>query len=133
LAVNGEARALARLGDRYGVDEAIDRAFETLADYPAQEQVSASMTLGSYCAARAGANAATAYLALGMSEQVERHGAPALALFDRAGLSGPQALTRLDLATAAVTSDDPDPDRAADLAAEAMAVSEPQRFESVTK
>jgi tetratricopeptide (TPR) repeat protein len=133
LAVNGEARALARLGDAYGVDEAVDRAFTMLADYPARDQVSTSMTLGPYCVARARANAATAYLALGRVTEVDRYGVPALAAFDAAGLRGPQALTRLDLATAALRSPDPDPDRASELAAQAMAVSASQRFESVAK
>jgi transcriptional regulator with XRE-family HTH domain len=135
LAVNGEARALARLGDPDGVDEAVGRAFTWLADHPSGQQVSPSMSLGPYCPARVGANAATAYLALRRTASVERYGAPALAAFDRAGLRGPQALTRLDLATAALTARDrdPDPDRAADLVMEAMTVTEAQRFESVTK
>ncbi len=131
LALNGEPRALARLGDTYGVDDAVDRGLTLLADFPTGEQVSASLTLGAYCPARATANAATAYLALGQPAKVRRHATPALAVFDREGLRGPQALTRLDLATAALMAPDPEPERAAQLAAEAIAVSAPQRLESV--
>ncbi len=133
LAVNGEARALARLGDTYGVDEAVDRSFTLLDDFRSDIGVSASMTLDVYCESRARVNAATAYLALGQPAEVERYAAPALAAFDVAELPGPQALTRLDLATAALMSPGPDTERASQLAAQAMAVSAPQRFESVTK
>src|SRR5437763_614920 len=122
LAVNGEARALARLGDPYGVDEAVDRAFTTLGEYRDGGDVSVSMTLGAYCFTRVNANAATAYLSLGRAVEVERYGVPALAAFDQAELRGPQALTRLDLATAALGSPDPDPDRASQLAVEALKV-----------
>ncbi len=131
LALNGEARALARLGDTYGVDDAVDRGFTLLNDFPAVTEVSASLNLGVYCLARATANAATAYLALGQPDKVQRYAAPALAAFDREKLRGPQALTRLDLATAALMSPDPEPERAAQLAAEAIAVSAPHRLESV--
>lgn len=131
LALNGEARALARLGDTYGVDDAVDRGFSLLNDFPAATQVSAGLTLGAYCPARATANAATAYLALGQPAKVQRYAAPALSVFDREELRGPQALTRLDLATAALMSRDPEPERAAQLAADAIAVSAPQGLESV--
>jgi transcriptional regulator with XRE-family HTH domain len=130
LAVNGEARALSRLGDAYGVDAAVDRGFSILGDNHGGP-VSASMTLGVYCAARTGANAATAYLALAQPAEVERYATAALTAFDREAVGGPQALTRLDLATAALMSPKPDPDRASGLAVEAMTVSAPQRFESV--
>lgn len=133
LTINGEARALARLGDAYGVDEAVGRGFALLANFPAAPGVTASMTLGAYCQARACVNAATAYLSLQRPAEVERYAGPALAVFDQAELRGPQALTRLDLATAALMAPRSDPERAAEFAAEAMVISAPQRFESVTK
>src|SRR2546430_693550 len=82
LAINGEARALARLGDAYGVDAAVDRGFTLLGDFPTSEQVSTSMTLGPYCAARVGANPATAHLAPRQAAPVEPDGTPAVAAVD---------------------------------------------------
>ncbi|MER7471716.1 helix-turn-helix transcriptional regulator [Micromonospora sp. NPDC000018] len=131
LTINGQARALARLGDRYGVDSAVDRAFTMLSDYPSVTQVSTSLDLGPYCQARTAANAATAYLALGRTADVNDHLAIAIAAFDTAGLCGPQALSRLDLATAHLHVDDPEPEQAATLVVEALTLTADQRFESV--
>jgi hypothetical protein len=69
LAINGEARALARLGDRAGVDNAVDRAFAALGQHTVGADVSPSLALTAYCPARTAANAATAYLALGCSDK----------------------------------------------------------------
>nr|WP_262013848.1 helix-turn-helix transcriptional regulator [Micromonospora sp. Mcm103] len=131
LTINGLARALAHLGDRYGVDRAVDDAFTMLSNYPADSPVSASLTLGPYCPARTAANAATAYLALGRTAGVTDHLTVAITAFDAAGMAGPQALSRLDLATAHLHAGRPDPDQAATLAVEALTLTSEQRFESV--
>jgi tetratricopeptide (TPR) repeat protein len=131
LAANGEARALARMGDRQGVDFAIGRALELLYTLPAAVDTSASLTLGPYCAARVAGNAATAYLILGEPHQVLHHGAQALRVFDEIGMQGPRALTRFDLATSLVQGDTADPDRAADLALEALSIEGAVGFASV--
>ncbi|MDZ5447071.1 helix-turn-helix transcriptional regulator [Micromonospora sp. 4G57] len=131
LAVNGQARALARLGDRYGVDEAVERAFTLLNARPSDAEVSASLTTGSYCHARTAANAATAYLTIGAPQNVTGYLTHALDAFDQAALRGPQALSRLDLATAALQQDQPEVERACTLAVEAMTLTADQRFESV--
>ncbi|RQW93617.1 XRE family transcriptional regulator [Micromonospora inaquosa] len=131
LTINGLARSLARLGDRYGVDRAVDDAFTMLSDYPAGSPVSASLALGPYCPARTAANAATAYLALGRTAGVTNHLTVAIDAFDTAGLAGPRALSRLDLATAHLHADRPDPEQAATLAMEALTLTADQRFESV--
>jgi tetratricopeptide (TPR) repeat protein/transcriptional regulator with XRE-family HTH domain len=130
LAINGEARALARLNDAIGVDEAVDRAFNLLTVHPAVQGVSPSLTLSVYCHARSAANAATAYLVLGRPRQVDEFVQVAIDAFDRAGLRGPQALSRLDLATALLMPGG-DLDRACAVAAEAMAVISTDVFESV--
>ncbi|WP_433532990.1 helix-turn-helix domain-containing protein [Micromonospora sp. CA-263727] len=131
LSVNGEARAYARLGDRYGVDKAVDRALTILSDYPSSSQVTASLTLGPYCHARAAANTATAYLALGNGVDVTGHLNTAINAFDAAGLPGPQALSRLDLATAHLHRDNPEPEQACSLVLEALDLTADQRYESV--
>ena len=130
LAINGEARALARLGDHYGVDNAVERAFQLLDAYPAGESVSPSLTLGAYCHARSAANAATAYLLLAKPTQVDTFIQVAINAFDSAGLHGPQALSRLDLATALLLPGG-DLDRACGVATEALTVSTTDTFESV--
>ncbi|MFC0504968.1 helix-turn-helix domain-containing protein [Micromonospora costi] len=129
LTINGQARALARLGDRYGVDSAVDRAFTLVAEQPSDAQVSESLTFGPYCHARTAANAATAYLAIGHKTEVTDYLAVAIAAFDKAGLAGPQALSRLDLATAQLHAGEPE--QAAALAMEALALTADQRYESV--
>ncbi|MFF3867126.1 helix-turn-helix domain-containing protein [Micromonospora sp. NPDC001898] len=129
LTINGQARALAHLGDRNGVDRAVDRTFELLAEHPSDGQVSTSLTLGPYCLTRAAANAATAYLALGHTTAVAGHLTTAIAAFDTAQLRGPQALSRLDMATAHLHAGEPD--QAAELALQALALTAEHRFESV--
>jgi hypothetical protein len=133
LAVNGEARALARLGNRDGVDEAVERAFLLLEELPPPEQVSASLTLDVYCPARAAGNAATAYLSIGAPDRVPAYLNLALSTFDGAGLRGPQALSRLDLATALLRGAKPEVERACELATEALTLTTGHRYESVTQ
>jgi hypothetical protein len=69
LAVNGEARALGRLGDRRGVDEAVDRAFLLAEVIPVPTGLTPCISFEPYSTARIAANAATAYL-----ESATRHG-----------------------------------------------------------
>lgn len=133
LAINGEARALARLGDTYGVDEAVDRGMRILDQLPAAAGVSPSLSLDVYCHARAAANAATAYLALRDGDKVRPYATQALQAFDEAGLRGPQALSRLDLASSHLLAGAVDPDAACDLVREAMRVARDERFESVAQ
>ncbi|GIJ62318.1 AfsR/SARP family transcriptional regulator [Virgisporangium aurantiacum] len=131
LTINGEARALARLGDRYGVEAAVDHALTLVEELPPQTDVSVSLATAPYCRARTAANAATAFLCVGAPEKVAGLVADALTVFDRAELRGPQALSRLDLATATLHGRGRDVERACHLAAEALAVTVDQRFWSV--
>lgn len=131
LTVNGEARALARLHDRAGVDEAVQRTFELLETFPQADGVSASLTTGVYCPARAAANAATAYLLLAEPTRVDDHVQRAITAFDEKGLRGPQALSRLDLATALLMPGG-DLERACAVARQAMTVTGSDAFASVT-
>jgi tetratricopeptide (TPR) repeat protein len=123
LALNGEARALARLGDVNGVHEAVERGYNSMGRFPRVQGVSASLTSGVYCAARAAGNAATAYLLLGQPQRVDEYADQALAEFDSAGLRGPQALTRMDQAMALLLGPSPDPEAASGLVVEALEVS----------
>ena len=132
LAINGQARALARLGDSRGVDVAVEHGLAALPS--GGSAVSPSLSLETYCEARAAANAATAYLLLGRHAEAKTHAHNSLAAFDRAELHGPRALSRLDLATAELQR----PARELDLeyacanAVEALTLTTDQGFESVT-
>ncbi|MET7422056.1 XRE family transcriptional regulator [Dactylosporangium sp. NPDC005555] len=132
LAVNGEARALARLGDGPGVDDAVGRGLAVL-ECARGDTVSPSMSLSSYCSARAAANAATAYLVLGRHSDARSHAQLSLTAFDRAELHGPRALSRLDLATAELQRPrgDLDLDYACSVAVEALTLSGGYTYESV--
>ncbi|MEU8333670.1 helix-turn-helix transcriptional regulator [Micromonospora arborensis] len=133
LTINGKARALAHLGDRYGVDEAVNHSFIMLAEQPHGTTVSTSLALGPYCHPRTAANAATAYLVLNCGKNVTAHLSGAIDAFDAAELRGPQALSRLDLATAYLHHADPDPEQAAELALNALALTADHRYESVNQ
>jgi DNA-binding XRE family transcriptional regulator len=132
LALNGEARALAQLNDAEGVHEAVGRGFDALNQARPDGQVAAILTLEAYCPARAAANAATAYLTLGHPSLAREYAAQALGPFDRAGSTGPQALTRLDLATAQLHHPGPDVEAAAALVGEALRVDD-RRFEPLAQ
>ncbi|MEV6925554.1 helix-turn-helix transcriptional regulator [Dactylosporangium sp. NPDC051485] len=133
LAINGEARAHARLGNSWGVDDAVGRGLAALDDHR-RDTVSPSLALEPYCEARAAANAATAYLLLGRYEDAATHARLSLAAFDRAELHGPRALSRLDLATAELQrpSRDVDLEYACAVAVEALTLTTGHAFESVT-
>lgn len=102
LLVNGEARALGRLGDEQGVRTAVGRAYELVTDQGPGVRISVSLDRLSYCEVRTAGNAATAFLSLGRAAEAMAFAKKALAVFDAEGLRGPQALTRLDMASALV-------------------------------
>ncbi|WP_454857680.1 helix-turn-helix transcriptional regulator [Promicromonospora soli] len=123
LSVNGRARALARMGDRTGVDHAVGHAWSVRSEHVEPEPVlTASQTTGVYCEPRVAGNAATAYLAVGDAARVEQYADLALRTFDTEGFAGPQAMTRLDVATALLDPVSGDVERAATLAAEAFQI-----------
>jgi tetratricopeptide (TPR) repeat protein len=125
LAVNGQARALARLGDAQGVERAIDHGWSVLNERSSPDvELSASLTTGVYCEARTAGNAATAFLALGDVEQVERYATLALETFERTDARSPRAMTRIDLASALLRPEAPDPERGADLVREALTLTD---------
>jgi hypothetical protein len=94
--------------------------------------VAAILTQGSYCPARAAANAATAYLTLGYATRARDFAGQALGAFDRTGSTGPRALTRLDVATAHLQVTRPDVEAAAALVSEALQV-DGRRFEPLAQ
>lgn len=133
LKANGEARALARLGDKRGVDAAVEQAIQLHEDLPFSPDVSSSLALGPYCSARIHGNAATAYLSLLEPDRVLLHGAQALVVFDPRRVQGSRALTRLDMATALLQADHPDPPHATNIAMEALSIEGAAGFAAVTR
>jgi transcriptional regulator with XRE-family HTH domain len=133
LALNGEARAWARLGNVQAVDEAVGRGFDLLHVLPPADGVSPSLSVDVYCSARAAANAATAYLVLQRPGPVHDYAEQALIAFDAVGLHGPQALSRLDQATALLMEKRPDVEHACTIVGEALACAANERFESVIR
>lgn len=131
LALNGEARAYAKLGDLPGVERAVNHGFTLLEKFPDRQDVSPSLATDAYCYTRAAANAGTAYLVANRPDQALKFCGDALAEFDSAEMYGPQALTRLDMATANLMGSKPEPERAAELATEAIPHASDEEFESV--
>jgi hypothetical protein len=134
LLANGQARALARLGDKAGVIRAVEHAAGLLHQTrPATNVISDSLDLGPYCGARLAANAATAYLHIDEPDQVLVHASTALEAFDAAGVRGPRALTRFDMAVALVQGPRRDLNRAAGLIHEGLSVVGADEFGPVTQ
>lgn len=133
LKINGEARALARLGDNRGVDAAVEQAIQLHEDLPFIPDVSSSLALGPYCSARIHGNAATAYLNLLEPKRVLLHGGQALEVFDPLRVQGPRALTRLDMATALLQAKHPDPPYAAHMAMDALSIEGAEGFAAVKR
>ncbi|NKY56703.1 helix-turn-helix domain-containing protein [Nocardia flavorosea] len=73
LLVNGAARAMGKLGEIDGVRRAVDDAYDLMSRNNVPIGVPSSVTLGSYSAAQVSGNAATAYLSLPITDEVERH------------------------------------------------------------
>ena len=105
LVINGEARARAAMGDARGVKAAVARAVDMTPRLPAAVGMSPSLSLAPYCYTRVAANAATAYLAVGDTTRAYPYITDSLPVIDDAGLSGPRALTRIDLALAILNED----------------------------
>lgn len=70
LLANGEARALARIGDRAGVHHVLSRAEDLSERHAVPDAMTPCISLSPYGLTRTRANAATAHLALGDSSQV---------------------------------------------------------------
>lgn len=100
LAVGGEARALGKLGDRYGVDRAVDYAIAQRDRLGESDPVGLFLSFEALGSARVFGNAATAYLSLADHQRVEELGRLAAATFAERDAKASQTLTLLDIAVA---------------------------------
>lgn len=131
LAINGEARALAKLGDARGVDEAVSRAFRLSDRFEPVPGVSPCISFGLYSQARTASNAATAYVALRQPERVQEYADQAMPVFESSQSCWSQSLVRLDIATALVVAERPEPEQAGRLVTDALTISAERPITSV--
>jgi transcriptional regulator with XRE-family HTH domain len=131
LVINGEARALGKLQDRRGADEAVTRAYRLLERFPPAAGMTPCISFGIYSEARTASNAATAYLALKQTKQVLGYAERAREIVDTSSSQWSYALIRLDIAMALLSAEQPEPEGASALGAEALNAVRYQRIESI--
>jgi transcriptional regulator with XRE-family HTH domain len=131
LLANGVARAAGKLGDRTGVDRAVNTALELLDHHSVPAGLTPCIDFGPYGRARTIANAATAYLSVGDYPQ-------ALQLTDQlrdtlveSDSDWSRSLVRLDEASALTLSRDADLDRAAAVGMDALSAAAHKPIASV--
>jgi hypothetical protein len=122
LTINGAARAMGKLRDTEGVRRAVGEAYELMSRNDVPAGVPSSIALECYSAAQTASNAATAYVSLGLPDQVQRYVDLALPDISRSDSPWSRTLVMIDLAFSHVRSKNPDLDRVADLAVEALGV-----------
>ncbi len=89
------------------------------------------ISFGIYSEARTTSNAATAYLALRQTKQVLSYAERAREIVDASPSQWSYALIRLDMAMALLNAEQPEPEGASALGAEALNAVRHQRIESI--
>jgi transcriptional regulator with XRE-family HTH domain len=131
LGINGEARALAHLRRRNESEQAMSRAYSLLEEFSPDDGMSSCISFDLYSEARVVSNAATAFLALGRTEESLRQVNRVIEVVDRSNSTWSKALVRLDAATAEAQADERDLDRAVQLVREVRALTETDAAESI--
>ncbi|TMR90585.1 helix-turn-helix transcriptional regulator [Nonomuraea basaltis] len=131
LASNGEARALGKLGDDRGVNDAVRRAYELSAKYDTPAGVSPCISFGMYSQARTASNAVTAYVSLRQPDRVQEYADDVMPVFEASESCWSQSLLRLDIAAALLAANQPEPEQAARLTVEALTISAERPITSV--
>jgi hypothetical protein len=122
LTINGVARAMGKLGDNEGVRRAVGEAYVLMSRNDVPAGVPSSIAMECYSAAQTASNAATAYVSLGLPDQVQHYVDLALPDISKSDSPWSRSLIMIDLAFSHVRSEKPDLDRAAELAVEALRV-----------
>ncbi|MCX0269913.1 helix-turn-helix domain-containing protein [Nocardia zapadnayensis] len=120
LRINGVARALGKLGDRCGVDRVVEEAYELVGERGMEGYSRSSISISGYSRAQVAGNAATAYLSLGIPDQVEAHVEKALSEMDPTECPWGRSLAKIDLARAQLSSRRGDLDYASSLIIDAL-------------
>lgn len=133
LAVNGEARALGRLGDAAGVDEAVSRATKIHDSLPELASIGYFLSFEPYSQARLAGNAASAYLSLGRSVDVRRYADIAISAAVAYNSPATHALSLLDISMSYLQGRNAKPDQACALADAALSIGVGQQSEVVRR
>jgi len=112
LLVNGEARALAKLGETVAAQAAVSRSYQLLERLSPAPGMSGCISFGLYSEARVASNAATAFLSMSKTTEALAHAEHVQAVVDESNSTWSRALVRLDAATARLNGKSPDLDRA---------------------
>jgi tetratricopeptide (TPR) repeat protein len=132
LAAAGEARALGRLGDRKGVDTAVERALSVRSHIIETDPVGRFLSFEPLSTGRIYGNAATAYLSLGDSETARYFAELALAIFVAHNARASHVLTLVDLSMSHLAGTGSEPDAAAARMREALIVGTDLRSDVVS-
>jgi tetratricopeptide (TPR) repeat protein len=132
LLVNGRSRALARLGDRSGAEQAIGQAFE-LSDRQSSlpDGLTSCISFEPYSMARTLANAVTTRLSLGDTAQVLTHAEQIEDLVEQSHSEWSRALIGLDVASALLKQSSPEVEHAMALGRRALRASTTPPIKSV--
>lgn len=131
LTINGMARAMGKLGDQYGVQRAVDEAFDLLSRNDPPLGVPSSISLECYSTAQTASNAATAFVSLKDPENAKRFANLALPDISRSSSPWSRSLIFIDLASSVVCSPAPDLEHAAAVVVEALTISRQRPIFSV--
>ena len=131
LLINGEARALAKLGDSDGTDRAVEQALELSAQFGKPDGMSPCLSFNAYSNARTISNAVTAYTSLGLRGKVEGFLKELTPTVDLSASVWSKSLVRLDFAKVLIASKVPEPEEAADLAVRALTISAERPIASI--
>lgn len=129
LVVNGEARALAKLGETRGARRAVDLAFDALDRTEVPDGMSPCISFAPYSWARTVANAATVYLSLGDTAAVVGCTEGLTAVLETCDSDWSRSLVQLDHAAALALNTDID--GAATVGITALAASQAKPITSV--
>ncbi|MEU6587256.1 hypothetical protein [Nocardia sp. NPDC046763] len=110
----------------------MDAAYDMLDRHNAPDGLPSSVSLGCYSQAQTASNAATAYVALGMPDQVEHYAKHALPEISKSGSPWSRSLVAIDLAHSQIRSRDADLDYATELILAALEGSSGRPILSVT-
>ncbi|MFJ9420023.1 helix-turn-helix domain-containing protein [Streptomyces sp. NPDC101227] len=122
LLVNGRARALGKIGDRAGTERAIATAQELTTRHQLPGGITPCISFAPYSPARTLANAATAHLALGDTQQVLEYADQIDDFVEQSDSEWSRALVRLDVATALLNGRSPEVEHAMQLGLQVLSI-----------
>jgi transcriptional regulator with XRE-family HTH domain len=123
LKINCAARAMGKLGDAEGVHRAVDEAYDLMSRNCTSKRPPSSISLECYGPTQVAGNAATAYVSLGMPEEVQRYVGIALPGISNSESPWSRSLVMIDYAVSLIPSKEADLEHARDLVLEALNIS----------